>query len=208
MKKIYLIAIFAMAALAASAQTHVSVIAAPQFDGKIAARFGIDADISFGETSKFSFVPGFYYSMRNNDFSMQWKTAEYKETICSGSDLSHWISVPLRFAFTIKKGSENLQTQILLGPYFALGLGGTTTYKEPSHKTIGSFEKGGFYDRRFDVGLNAGVNFIIKKHFVVGVFGELGFIPLGANMSETFAEILANAYSLHGAGGINIGYRF
>ena len=201
-----------MAALAASAQTHVSVIAAPQFDGKIAARFGIDADISCGENSKFSFVPGLYYSMRNNSSEQTWDIGQGPNKLALVSDLSHWISVPLRLAFNIKKGSEKLQTQILFGPYFAIGVGGTTSVKESSTGTkvysVGSFDKTGFYSRRFDVGLNLGVNFIIKKHFVVGAFGEIGFLPLGRDLTESVPGILGHAFSIHGAGGINLGYRF
>ena len=145
MKKICLFAILLMAALGAAAETHVSIVAAPQFDDRIGVRAGLDADFSIGN-SKFSFVPGLYWSMRTNGLSMK-ESASGKE-LFNATDRSHWLSVPLRFAFNIKKGSENCQTQILFGPYVAVGLGGTTTIKNTEtgikDSSLGSFDKNGF----------------------------------------------------------------
>ena len=148
--------------------------------------------------------------MRTNGLSMK-ESASGKE-LFNATDRSHWLSVPLRFAFNIKKGSENCQTQILFGPYVAVGLGGTTTIKNTEtgikDSSLGSFDKNGFYDRRFDVGLNVGVNFIIKRHFIVGLFGELGFVPLGNDMTHTIGGAFASAYTFNIGAGLNIGYRF
>ena len=211
MKKFCLIAVLMMASLAAKAQTHINIIAAPQLDASIGVRAGADFDFSLGK-SKFSFVPGLYWSMRNCNYSASLSTAGVNYQICDANDKSHWITIPLRFAYNIKKGSEKLQTQILFGPYVAFGLGGTTKVTDQltgiETRNTGSFDKDGFYDRRFDLGLNAGANFIIHKHFVVGIFGELGFLPLGNDVSGTISGIFASTMSIHLGAGLNLGYRF
>ena len=205
MKKICLFAILLMAALGAAAETHVSIVAAPQFDDRIGVRAGLDADFSLG-SSNFSFVPGLYWSMRSFCYSVK---AEGK-TVFDATDRSHWLSVPLRFAYNFSKGSEKFQTQLLFGPYVAVGLGGTTSITAPENKKVGSFDKknGGIYDRRFDVGFNVGVNFIIKKHLVLGAFGEIGFMPLGNLGRYSVLEAFALPFTNNLAFGINIGYRF
>ena len=206
MRKICLIAILAIAALAASAETHVSIVAAPQLDAGFGVRAGADADFSIG-TSNFSFVPGLYWSMRKKGYSVE----QSSQKIFEATDNSHWLSVPLRFAYNVSKGSENCQTQLLFGPYVALGLGGTTTLKslETGTVKVGSFdEKNGLYDRRFDVGFNAGVNFIIKRHFIVGAFGEVGFIPLCDFTHVSIRGAFATPAGINVGFGINLGYRF
>ena len=212
MKKFCLIAVLMMASLAAKAQTHINIVAAPQFDASIGVRAGADFDFSLGK-SKFSLVPGLYWSMRNYNGSQTIITSGESYPICDVNDKSHWITIPLRFAYNIKKGSEKLQTQILFGPYVAFGLGGTTKVTDlltgEKTRNTGSFDKDGFYDRRFDLGLNAGANFIIHKHFVVGIFGELGFLPLGNDVTGTISGIFASTIlSIHLGAGLNLGYRF
>ena len=211
MNKICLIATLVMASLTAKAQTHISIVAAPQLNTNIGVRAGADFDFALGK-SNFSFVPGLYWSLRNCDYSASVSADGVTQAICEANDKSHWITIPLRFAYNIKKGSEKLQTQILFGPYVAFGLGGTTTVTNKlngvEYGNIGSFDNNGFYDRRFDMGLNVGANFIIKKHFVVGIFGELGFLPLGNDLSNTIGGILASAFSINLGAGLNLGYRF
>ena len=211
MKKIFLAAILAMTALSASAETNVNLIFSPQFDSKFGVRVGADFDIRLGQ-SKFSFVPGFYWSLRVNSSAPSISYDGHVEQYAKSYDTSNWISVPLRFAFNIKPGSEKLQTQLFLGPYVAVGLGGTTTVKDPDTGEViskaDSFSKDGYYDRRFDAGLNLGANFIIKKHFVLGVWGEFGFVSLGNDLSHSFPGIFTAVYTFNVGGGLNLGYRF
>ena len=215
MKKICLFAILLMASLVGTAQTHVNLVAAPQFNHRIGARAGVDIDVALGK-SNFSFVPGLYWSMRHSNFSALQISFGGPAKPVEVNDLSHWLTVPLRFSYTINKGDENFQAQFLVGPYLALGLAGTTTCKDHETGTVypkaDSFSKKGYYDDRFDVGLNSGINFIIKEHLVLGVFSELGFRPLSNVMrfADTFflSGAVQNIFTLNFGGGINIGYRF
>ena len=215
MKKVCLFAILLMASLVGTAQTHVNLVAAPQFNQRLGARAGVDVDVALGQ-SNFSFVPGLYWSMRNCSFGQNRVIGGVSQSLVDVKDISHWISVPLRFSYTVNKGNENFQTQFLVGPYFAIGLAGTTTFRDYeagiNHPKVDSFDKKGFYKRRYDVGLNLGVDFIIKNHLVVGVFGELGLLPMCDVTRFVDMEIITGAivsvFSINSAAGINIGYRF
>ena len=187
-----------------------SINVGPQWNSKIGASLGADANIPFG-CSRWSFEPGVYWSFRNAtyDYSHNQTKEEYNDKL-------HYLNVPLRFAACIA-GSEGgaFNMSILFGPYFAYGLSGNshcmvtedgivTKYK------VGAFSDEGRLESRFDYGLNFGIAAIVKQHVKIGAFTEIGLKNIYKPQSF-FDDILGDLVGvtkINIGAGISVGYQF
>lgn len=199
-------------ALYASAQTRATIVAAPQLSSDFSARAGVDVDFKLGK--RWSFVPGAYWSFRSRSKESN-TTYDGSTATANIKDNSHYISIPLRAGVRINSvNNDNFALQLLFGPYFAYGIDGTskcTVSRDgvSESQKVNVFGDNGDIDGRFDYGLNIGLNGIIKDHFVIGVFSEIGFRSIYKS-DGIFQAIAEELFSLNNnyAFGLTLGYRF
>lgn len=214
-KKIILLLFISLSAAAyVSAQTKSSlnIIVSPQFNEKFSARAGIDVDIQFNK--RWSFVPGAHWSLRSRSKN-ETLTVNDVTTTVDYKDKSHFITVPLRCGIRINSvNNENFALKLLFGPYLAYGIDGTSKSTKNKDgvittKKVNAFGKEGHLCSRFDYGLNVGINAVIKRHYIVGVFAESGLRKIYEpnNLFDAFIDELYNINS-NLAFGITLGYRF
>lgn len=96
----------------------------------------------------------------------------------------------------------------------AYGIDGTSKSTEDkagviTTKKVNAFGKEGHLCSRFDYGLNAGLNAIIKGHFIVGVFSEFGFRSIYKS-DDILEDIFDKLFHINNnyAFGITLGCRF
>lgn len=197
----------------ASAQENgvkLSVNAGAQWNELTGAVAGLDAHIPFGQ-SRWGFEPGLYWSYRHrtSDHSEGGNKEEY-------DDKMHYLTVPLRFSARVA-GSEDgpFSMSVLFGPYLAYGLGGTSRCTVTKDGQVTKAEAGAFSDEgrvssRFDCGLNMGLSAVIKQHFKVGLFGEVGLkdIYRQNSIAEELIGDLFGVTKVNLGAGITVGYQF
>lgn len=99
--------------------------------------------------------------------------------------------------------SDNLQLQVNFGPYFAYGIGGTSTLKANGIETEGNF----FDDddvNAFDMGLQVGGGLTFCKHIYLGVAYEFGLINIVDDKSKNYYGVSAKNSNFM----ISLGYNF
>lgn len=207
--------IFLSAIVYVSAQTksNLNIVVSPQLNENFSVRAGVDVDIQFNK--RWSFVPGAYWSLRSRS---EWSTTTYSDGSTKKvniKDNSHYISIPLRAGVRITSiNKNNFALQALFGPYFAYGIDGTrkcTINRDGviESQKVNVFGDNGNIDGRFDYGLNAGLNAIIKGHFIVGVFSEFGFRSIYKS-DDILEDIFDKLFHINNnyAFGITLGCRF
>ncbi|MEG0518789.1 MAG: porin family protein [Bacteroidales bacterium] len=202
----------------ASSQVKVSVLVSPQFNESFGVRVGTDLKIPFN--SRWSFVPGLYWSLRNRNSDQSSESGEsngeiYKTTY-DFHDRAHMLTLPLRMGVRLAgKPDGNFALQLLFGPYIAYGIDGTSEcnmVKNGVEKQtkIGAFDTNGRYCSRWDYGINCGLNVLLKKHFVLGIFTEIGCRKI-YNSNGVLEEILGEIFivnKINMAAGLTLGYQF
>lgn len=214
MKKLFfsvaLAACIATSAWAQESNVRMSINVCPQWNGSLGTKLGTDALIPFGQ-SRWGFEPGLYWSFRNvlEECSNNNSKEEYNDKV-------HYLEVPLRLA--VRAGHEDgpFNMSFLFGPYFAYGLGGTSHYtmtKEGSttRNEAGAFSENGRLKKRFDYGLNLGINAVIRQHVKVGVFTEIGFKDIYKQHSmveELIGDLFGGITKINTGAGLSVGYQF
>ena len=207
MKKIILVAILAMNLTAAFSQIEIAIISGAHWENSFGARVGVDVHIPI-DNKMLSFIPGAYWSIRVNE-----KKGDNLKMI----DKANFVSVPLRMGLTIGKNSPYLETTFFAGPYFAYGVGCKTKCTLDYDGQTNTYEYGSFSDKglcakRFDVGVNLGVNFTIFNHLLLGGFFEYGFMKVKKNTSTIYDPTIQDPFVGNNkntiGGGVNIGCRF
>lgn len=202
----------------ASAQVKVTILACPQYNESLGVRVGTDLDIPFN--SRWSFVPGVYWSLRNRD---SYKSNEHSgndgkiiKTTYDFHDRAHFLTIPLRLGIRLAGNPDgDFVMKLLFGPYIAYGIDGTSECRiirndiEENTET-GAFDVNGRYRNRWDYGINSGLNVLLRKHFHLGVFVEMGCRKI-YNSNSVAEDILGEIFvvnKINMAAGISFGYQF
>lgn len=195
------------------AQVKVSIDVCPQMNESLGIRTGFDFDVPL--SSRWSFVPGIYWSLRNKQ-NTENSTINKTTTQIKYSDKAHFITLPLRFGLRIPcKDEETFAMKLLFGPYIAYGIGGTSKSTVNSdgvitHYQTGAFDSDGRYKSRLDYGINIGLNSIINQHYKIGIFCESGLRKI-YNTDNAFEDIIGDIFltnKINIALGIALGYQF
>lgn len=215
MKKIiFSLALAACMATGASAQENkvkLSVNVGPQWNDKTGFMAGVDALIPFGQ-SRWGFEPGIYYSFRNASTDHSENNIQEE---CN--DKLHYINVPLRLAVRVAGQSDGpFNMSLLFGPYFAYGIDGKSHYTLSQDGKTTKSEADAFGDEgrlrsRLDYGLNLGLNAVIKQHFKVGVFTEIGCKDIykpNTMAEDLVGDLFGGITKINLGGGITVGYQF
>lgn len=202
----------------ASSQVKVSVLVSPQFNESFGVRAGTDLNIPFN--SRWSFVPGLYWSLRNrNSYQSSERghsNGEIYKTTYDFHDRAHMLTVPLRMGVRLAgKPDGNFALKLLFGPYIAYGIDGTSECimvenGVEKQMKIGAFDANGRYRTRWDYGINCGLNVLLKQHFILGVFTEVGCRKI-YNSDSVIGEILGEIFivnKINLAAGLTFGYQF
>lgn len=214
-KKIILLLLISLSAatcLSAQTKSNLNIVVSPQLNENFSVRAGVDVDIQFNK--RWSFVPGAHWSLRSRNEN-ETSTVNSVTTTVDYKDRSHFITVPLRCGIRINSVSnQNFALKLLFGPYLAYGIDGTSKSTEDkagviTTKKVNAFGKEGHLCSRFDYGLNAGLNAIIKGHFIVGVFSEFGFRSIYKS-DDILEDIFDKLFHINNnyAFGITLGCRF
>lgn len=202
----------------ASAQVKVSIVASPQFNENFGVRLGADLDIPLN--SRWSIVPGAYWSLRNRN---SYKSQEYSGSdgipnikTYNFKDRAHFLTVPVRMGgYLAGNPNGSFAIKLLFGPYVAYGIDGTSKFKitnngiEEQYKT-GAFDVNGRYHYRWDYGINTGLNVLLKRHFHLGTFLEVGCRKI-YNSNGPIEDILGDIFvvnKINMALGLSFGYQF
>lgn len=217
-KRIYVIIAFICCLTTAMGQTKVSINAIPQFNEAFGIRVG--ADIELPLKSRWSFLPGVYWSMRNRSSTSSFEgwdfeSADFDKTY-DYTDRAHFLTIPLRMSVLVAgKRDTNFNMKIYFGPYIAYGMTGTSKCDINndgiiSTTRVGAFDSTGRYKDRWDFGNNLGVEFLLKKHLKLGLMCEFGLRKIYKEddiVGDIIGEIfLVNKINL--AFGIGVGYQF
>ena len=182
----------------------------PEMTSGVGVKAGTDLSITLN--NRLSIVPGIYWEMRNKVFDEHSSTGKDRHA----RDINHYISVPVRLGVRLfGSSSSDVSGSILAGPYVSYGLGGTSRYRitkdgVTTNFSYDAFSKESQCPERFDYGVNAAFNLLIRQHFIVGVNTEFGFkhIYQTHNLIADFAFSFFPGASTHLALGLNLGYRF
>lgn len=202
----------------ASAQVKVSVLACPQYNENFGVRVGTDLDIPVN--SRWSFVPGIYWSLRNrkSDRSQEYtgSNGEINKTISDFHDRAHFLTIPLRIGIRLVDNPDgDFGIKLLFGPYLAYGIDGTskcdiTKNGVKKQTETGAFDANGRYRSRWDYGINSGLHASLKKHFLLGLFVEVGCRKI-YNSNSVAEDILGEIFivnKINMAAGLTLGYQF
>lgn len=214
MKKLSILLFLSVfAAVMVQAQVKIGINVCPQINEDFGVRAGSDFDIQLG--SRWSFVPGVYWSLRNRQ-STQNSTVNEKTESTKYSDIAHFITLPLRFGLQIPcKDEDSFALKLLFGPYIAYGIGGTSKSTVNSDGTVtnyqtGAFDSDGRYKSHLDYGINVGLNSTINQHYTIGIFCESGLRKI-YNTNNVLEDIVGEIFltnKINIALGLSIGYRF
>jgi len=182
---------------------------APQLSPGISYRAG--ANLSIPLRGKLSIDPGLFLIMYNRTSS-----GESKQ---NGNSTKHeraihgqFLQIPLRLGINNATIHGNL-FQILVGPYFAYGIGGNTKLTEINNGTksirnVASFSES--YSSRFDWGFEAEFQYYIRKHYQIGLYLQTGCkkIYTPENVAEAIFSEIFIVGKINLALGVSFGYRF
>lgn len=217
-KGLFLLSVMLFICHVASAQIKVGVLACPQFNESSGIRIGTDLDIPLN--ARWSFVPGVYWSLRNRN-SYTHQESDYGDNVIRSQsnhfrDKAHFLTVPLRASVHLAgRPNGNFTMKLLFGPYIAYGITGTskcTSTEEDmeKHTNTGAFSADGRYRHRWDYGINGGLNMLLKRHFVLGLFMEAGCREI-YNTNSRMEDVLGDIFfvnKINIAGGVSFGYQF
>lgn len=120
--------------------------------------------------------------------------------------------MPLRLGINNETTNGNLY-QILVGPYFAYGIGGNTKLTDTSNGTksirnVASFPES--FSSRFNWGFDVEFQYYIHKHYQLGLYLQTGCKRIYT--PESVAEAIFSEIFIVGkiniALGLSLGYRF
>lgn len=182
---------------------------APQLSPGISYRAG--ANLSIPLRGKLSIDPGFFLTMYNRTSSGESKK--------NGNSTKHeraihgqFLQIPLRLGINNETSKGNL-CKILVGPYFAYGIGGNTKLTEISNGTksirnVASFSES--YSSRFDWGFDVEFQYYIRKHYQIGLYLQTGCkkIYTPENVADAIFGDIFIVGKINLAFGVSLGYRF
>lgn len=195
------------------AQVKLDIIISPQVNESLGVRLGSNLNLPIN--SRWSFMPGVYWSLRNRESTENSTYNGLKKEI-EYHDYAHFVTLPLRLGLQIPcKDEEHLAIKFFFGPYIAYGICGTSksTINTGGVKTkyeVGSFDSNGRYKDRLDYGLNYGLNALIKQHYIVGIFNEFGLRKI-YNTNNAVEDIFGELFlinKINFALGLSLGYQF
>lgn len=194
-----------------SAQERIAygIEVAPQLSPGISYRTG--ANLSISLRGKLSIDPGFFLTMYNRTSSGESKK--------NGNSTKHeraihgqFLQIPLRLGINNETNKGNLY-KILVGPYFAYGIGGNTKLTEISNGTksirnVASFSES--YSSRFDWGFDVEFQYYIRKHYQIGLYLQTGCkkIYTPENVADAIFGDIFIVGKINLAFGASLGYRF
>ncbi|MCM1451507.1 MAG: PorT family protein [Clostridium sp.] len=211
MKAIITAMLMILGALAAAAQNGVAcgIEAAPQLSPGISYRAG--ANLSIPLRGKLSIDPGLFLTMHSRtstgESTKNGVTKKHERAVHG-----QFLQMPLRLGINNWTRNGNL-FQILVGPYFAYGIGGSTKITETNNgeksiRSVSSFAES--YSSRFDWGIDAEFKYYIQGHYQIGAYLQTGckriYVPDNA-AEAIFSEIFIVG-RINLALGLSIGYRF
>jgi hypothetical protein len=182
---------------------------APQLSPGISYRTG--ANLSIPLRGKLSIDPGLFLTMYNRTSSGESKK--------NGNSTKHeraihgqFLQIPLRLGINNETNKGNLY-QILVGPYFAYGIGGNTKLTEISNqaksiRNVASFSES--YSSRFDWGFDVEFQYYIHKHYQIGLYLQTGCkkIYTPENIADAIFGDIFIVGKINLALGVSLGYRF
>ena len=182
---------------------------APQLSPGISYRAG--ANLSVPLRGKLSIAPGLFLTMYNRTSSGESKkngnTTKHKRAIHG-----QFLQIPLRLGINNETSKGNIY-QILVGPYFAYGIGGNTKFTEISNGTksirnVASFSES--YSSRFDWGFDVEFQYYIRKHYQIGLYLQTGCkkIYTPENAADAIFGDIFIVGKINLAFGVSLGYRF
>lgn len=202
----------------ASSQVKVDVVVCPQYNEDFGVRVGTELDIPFN--SRWSFVPGIYWSLRNRKSNQSHEygssDGEINKTTYDFNDRANFLTVPLRMGIRLAGNPNgNFMLKLLFGPYIAYGIDGTSQCNMiengvEKQTEIGAFDINGRYRSRWDYGINTGINVSLRKHFLLGIFIEVGYRKI-YNSNSVAEDILGEIFitdKINMAAGLTLGYQF
>lgn len=211
MKAILTAVMMYMIALAAVAQERMSfgIEVAPQLSPGISYRAG--ANLSIPLKGKLSIDPGLFLTMYNRTSSgkssKNGTTTKHKRAVHG-----QFVQMPLRLGINNATIHGNL-FQILVGPYFAYGIGGNTKITDikngvKSIQNVASFQES--YSSRFDWGLDVEFQYYIRKHYQIGLYLQSGCKKIyePENVAEAILGEIFIVGKINLAFGVSLGYRF
>lgn len=196
--------------LAQEKHVKISINAGLKGNSALGGLAGVDVHIPFGQ-SRWGFEPGLYWSFRNHGSE---KTVN--STKQEYSTKAHYLDIPLRFTVDVAGSKDGpFYMSVLMGPYLAYGLSGTshsttTIDGQVTKSEVNAFSSEGRLKSRFDYGINMGANAIIKQHFKVGIFTEIGFRDIYRPMDDV-EDLLGTVFAItkiNIGAGITVGYQF
>lgn len=203
--------IMLLLSLAAVAQSRVSygIEVAPQLSTGISYRAG--ANLSIPLRGKLSIDPGLFLTMYNR--------ASSGKSSNNGTSTKHeraihgqFLQMPLRLGINSETAHGNL-LQILVGPYFAYGIGGNTKITEinngvKSIRDVASFPES--FSSRFDWGFDVEFQYYVRKHYQIGLYLQTGCkkIYTPGNAAEAILGEIFTIAKMNLAFGLSLGYRF
>ena len=198
-------------AIVAVAQNRMSygIELATQLSPGISYRAG--ASLSIPLHGKLSIDPGLFLTMYNRtssgESSKNGNSTKHKRAIHG-----QFLQMPLRLGVNNSTVHGNL-FQILVGSYFAYGVGGSTKITDikngvKSIRTVASFSES--YSSRFDWGLDVEFQYYIRKHYQVGLYLQTGCkkIYTPENVAEAILGDIFIIGKINFALGVSLGYRF
>lgn len=201
------IAVFS--AISAQERMAYGIEVAPQLSPGISYRAG--ANLSIPLRGKLSIDPGLFLTMYNRTSSGESKKngniTKHKRAIHG-----QFLQMPLRLGINNETTNGNL-FQILVGPFFAYGIGGNTKLTDISNGTksirnVASFPES--FSSRFDWGFDVEFQYYIHKHYQLGLYLQTGCKKIYT--PESVAEAIFSEIFIVGkinlAFGVSLGYLF
>ncbi len=182
---------------------------APQLSPGISYRAG--ANFSIPLKGKLSIDPGLFLTMYSRTSSGESKkngiSAKHERAVHG-----QFLQLPVRLGINNMSIHGNL-FQILVGPYFAYGLGGNTKITDINNgnktvQNVPSFSES--FSSRFDWGFDIEVQYYIRKHYQLGLYFQSGFKKIYNPQSKAEA-LLGEIFivsKINLALGLSLGYRF
>lgn len=204
-----LLAIAVFPPVSAQERMAFGIEVAPQLSPGISYRAG--ANLSIPLRGKLSFDPGLFLTMYNRTSS--------GESSKNGNSTKHeraihgqFLQMPLRLGINNATNQGNL-FQILVGPYFAYGIGGNTKLTEINNgvktiRNVASFPES--FSSRFDWGFDVEFQYYIRKHYQIGLYLQTGCkrIYTPENVAEAIFSEIFIVGKINLAVGVSLGYRF
>ncbi len=204
-----IIAIVAFLPVAAQDGPALDIEFAPQLSPGVSYRAG--ANLSIPLRGKLSFDPGLFLTMYNRtSFSKSTKNGNY--TKHERTIHGQFLQLPMRLGINGLTSHGNLY-QILVGLYFAYGIGGNTRVTDIKTDTktvvnVASFPES--FSSCFDWGFDIEFQYYIRQHYQLGFYMQSGCkrIYTPENVAEAILSELFIVGKINLALGVSLGYRF